>query len=71
MLATQTANGDLDVWSIPKRGRDDPPRVIRALRRPNASQGTKWMAWSRNGQIVQYAGGYVIFELNISLSCCL
>ncbi|KAI9728033.1 MAG: hypothetical protein M1834_007847 [Cirrosporium novae-zelandiae] len=56
MLATQTQDGDLRVWSIAKPPTADQPRVIRVLRRSDTSQpGPNWMAWSKNGRIVQYS----------------
>ncbi|KAK2736322.1 hypothetical protein FQN55_001708 [Onygenales sp. PD_40] len=58
MLASQTIEGDLLVWSVSKPPVNDPPRVIRSLKRSEfASPGPKWLAWSKNGRIVQYAEG--------------
>ncbi|KAI1906015.1 hypothetical protein LOZ12_005891 [Ophidiomyces ophidiicola] len=56
MLATQTVDGDLLVWSVSKLTANDLPRVIRTLRRPESTATTpKWLAWSKNGRIVQYS----------------
>lgn len=56
MLATQTLDGDLRVWSVAKLPSNDSPRVIRALKRTEPySTGPKWIAWSKNGRIVQYS----------------
>lgn len=58
MLATQTANGDLRVWSISKPPGKVTPRAIRVLRRSDPESSTpKWMAWSKNGKIVQFLNG--------------
>ncbi|KAJ9247944.1 hypothetical protein DTO195F2_8983 [Paecilomyces variotii] len=55
MLATQTDDGDLRIWSVSKPPGNDAPRVIRALRRSEIySLGPKWIAWSKNGRVVQY-----------------
>lgn len=56
MLATQTGDGDLRVWSIAKPPGSDTPRIIRSLKRSETNlRGPKWIAWSKNGRIVQYA----------------
>lgn len=56
MLATQTSDGDLRVWSVSKPPTNDAPRVIRALRRSDHfSPGRNWISWSKNGRIVQYS----------------
>ena len=56
MLATQTSDGDLRVWSVAKLPTSDAPRVIRALARSNnPSPGRNWIFWSKNGRIVQYS----------------
>lgn len=58
MLATQAANGDLRVWSISKPPGKDTPRAIRVLKRSDPEPAMpKWMAWSKNGKIVQIANG--------------
>ncbi|GAB7361712.1 hypothetical protein MBLNU230_g1759t1 [Neophaeotheca triangularis] len=58
MLATQTLDGDLRVWSIPKVPYQDSPNIIRILSRADVLQpGPCWFAWSKNGRIVQYADG--------------
>jgi hypothetical protein len=57
MLATQTSDGDLRVWSVAKPPTADPPRVIRLLKRPDSSSvGRNWIAWSKNGRIIQHSG---------------
>ncbi|KAJ6102399.1 hypothetical protein N7486_004826, partial [Penicillium sp. IBT 16267x] len=58
MLATQASNGDLRVWSVSKPPGKEAPRVIRVLKRSDStSADPKWMAWSKNGKIVQYLEG--------------
>lgn len=58
MLATQTADGDLRVWSVPKGPGQDAPTIIRALGRSEMPQpGPCWFAWSKNGRLVQYYNG--------------
>jgi len=58
MLATQTADGDLRVWSIPKGPHTDSPSIIRVLNRSeNRSLGPCWFGWSKMGRIVQYSEG--------------
>ncbi|KAK5730892.1 hypothetical protein LTR15_000830 [Elasticomyces elasticus] len=60
MLATQTADGDLRVWSVPKsmNNADSPPNIIRVLQRAEMHRvGPCWFAWSKNGRIVQHAEG--------------
>lgn len=70
MLASQTVEGDLLVWSVSKHPANETPRVIRSLKRSEyGSPGPKWLAWSKNGRIVQYAEGYFFFFMLISLSC--
>jgi hypothetical protein len=60
MLATQTLDGDLRVWSVAKPPSNDSPRVIRALKRSEPySAGPKWIAWSKNGKIIQYSDRFV------------
>lgn len=56
MLATQTSDGDLRVWSVAKPPMSEAPRVIRVLKRAdNFGAGPNWMTWSKNGRIVQYS----------------
>lgn len=56
MLATQTCDGDLRVWSVAKPPAAEQPRVIRVLKRSSEpSTSLNWMAWSKNGRIVQYS----------------
>jgi WD40 repeat protein len=56
MLATQTADGDLRVWSVPKAPSSDAPMIIRVLTRSEGREsGHCWFAWSKNGRIVQYS----------------
>lgn len=60
MLATQSSDGDLRVWSIAKPPTADSPKVIRVLKRSeNYQPGPNWLAWSKNGRIVQYSEGFV------------
>ena len=57
MLASQTADGDLRVWSVSKPPAVEPPRVIRVLKRPEADflPGRTWISWSKNGRIIQFS----------------
>ncbi|EXJ76785.1 uncharacterized protein A1O5_01293 [Cladophialophora psammophila CBS 110553] len=58
MLATQTADGDLRVWSVSKPPTAEAPRVIRVLKRTDTySPGRNWISWSKNGRIVQFSEG--------------
>ncbi|KFZ06801.1 hypothetical protein V501_07051 [Pseudogymnoascus sp. VKM F-4519 (FW-2642)] len=59
MLATQTHDGDLRVWSIAKSpSSNDSAKVVRVLRRSeNSIPGPNWLAWSKNGRIIQYSEG--------------
>ncbi|KAJ3547806.1 hypothetical protein NM208_g1332 [Fusarium decemcellulare] len=58
MLAVQARGGDLRVWSVPQtQGPDNHAAVIRTLNKAESSDvGPYWMAWSKNGCIVQYSG---------------
>lgn len=62
MLAAQTADGDLRVWSVPKAAHGgDAPCVIRVLNQKEQREpGPCWFAWSKNGRIIQYTEGYVL-----------
>ncbi|KAI5256790.1 hypothetical protein E4T42_01481 [Aureobasidium subglaciale] len=59
MLATQTADGDLRVWSIPKLAAPgETPNIIRILSRlEGRSVGPCWFSWSKNGRIIQHVDG--------------
>lgn len=58
MLATQTQDGDLRVWSVPKLPHAETPTIIRVLQRPEAPQhGPCWFAWSKSGRLIQLADG--------------
>lgn len=59
MLATQTHDGDLRVWSIAKSpSSNDTAKVVRILkRRDNTLPGPNWLAWSKNGRVIQYTEG--------------
>ena len=58
MLATQTSDGDLRVWSVSKPATAEIPKTIRVLKRTdNVEPGLNWMAWSKNGRILQYSDG--------------
>ncbi|CAN9149946.1 WD domain-containing protein [Alternaria alternata] len=59
MLAAQTSDGDLRVWSVPKAQHgSDAPCVIRVLNQKEQREpGPCWFAWSKNGRIVQYTEG--------------
>ena len=62
MLATQTTDGDLRVWSVGKPPSADVPRIIRVLKRSDDRflPGRNWISWSKNGRIVQFSEGYVL-----------
>ncbi|KAI5456393.1 hypothetical protein BGZ63DRAFT_409087 [Mariannaea sp. PMI_226] len=57
MLAVQTYDGDLRVWSVSKTyNADDPAKIVRVLRRTeNYINGPQWMSWSKNGRIIQFS----------------
>ncbi|CCE26909.1 uncharacterized protein CPUR_00378 [Claviceps purpurea 20.1] len=56
MLAVQTHDGDLRVWSVAKSyNTDDPAKVVRTLGRKEESAGPNWMGWSKNGRIIQFS----------------
>ncbi|EXJ84605.1 hypothetical protein A1O3_05275 [Capronia epimyces CBS 606.96] len=58
MLATQTADGDLRVWSVSKPPTAEAPRVIRAMKGSDGYvPGRNWISWSKNGRIVQFSDG--------------
>ena len=60
MLASQTVDGDLRVWGISKPAKAEVPKVIRTLKlRDNFEPGRHWLAWSKNGRVLQYIDGYV------------
>lgn len=68
MLATQTAEGDLRVWSVPKAPHQEAPTVIRALGRSDIPRAAPcWFSWSKNGRIVQHYDGYVFLQLDMSM----
>ncbi|KAI0451895.1 hypothetical protein F5B21DRAFT_361068 [Xylaria acuta] len=57
MLAVQTDDGDLRVWSVAKSfNSNDPAKVVRILKRNDSYQnGPNWMGWSKNGRIIQFS----------------
>lgn len=59
MLATQTHDGDLRVWSVAKTGTTgDAAKVVRVLkRRDDFMPGPNWLGWSKNGRIIQFSDG--------------
>ncbi|KAF8864742.1 hypothetical protein BDZ45DRAFT_491151 [Acephala macrosclerotiorum] len=59
MLATQTNDGDLRVWSVAKSPTSsDTAKVVRVLKRTeNFQTGPNWLGWSKNGRIVQFSEG--------------
>ncbi len=68
MLATQTVDGDLRVWSVSKPPNTETPKILRILkRRDNVEPGLHWCAWSKNGRILQYSEGYVRLSLAIKI----
>jgi WD40 repeat protein len=56
MLASQTMDGDLRVWSIPKGSNTEPPSVIRNFQQGGMERtvGGCWFGWSKMGRIVQH-----------------
>ena len=70
MLATQTHDGDLRVWSIAKSPTSsDTAKVVRVLKRSeNYQPGPNWLGWSKNGRILQYSEGYVITRRSLHFS---
>jgi hypothetical protein len=61
MLSSQTQDGDLRVWSVAKAyNSNDPAKVVRILKKSEEYRnGPNWMAWSKNGRIIQYSDSYV------------
>lgn len=61
MLAVQTHDGDLRVWSVAKNyTSEEDVKVVRILRRRDSSvPGPNWMGWSKNGRIIQFSDSYV------------
>ncbi|KAI5804119.1 WD40-repeat-containing domain protein [Peziza echinospora] len=59
MLATQTRDGDLRVWSVSKAIESgEPPKVVRVLARPEGNRkGNNYCAWSMKGRVVQFTEG--------------
>ncbi|RAL67330.1 hypothetical protein DID88_008090 [Monilinia fructigena] len=59
MLASQTNDGDLRVWSIAKSPTSkDTAKVVRVLKRSdNFQSGPNWLGWSKNGRIIQFSEG--------------
>lgn len=59
MLAAQTNDGDLRVWSIAKSPTNsDTAKVVRVLKRTdNYQTGPNWLGWSKNGRIIQFSEG--------------
>lgn len=57
MLAVQTLDGDLRVWSISKSHTAvDSHKVVRRLAKSeNFQNGPNWMGWSKNGRIIQFS----------------
>ncbi|PSR87036.1 hypothetical protein BD289DRAFT_367632 [Coniella lustricola] len=56
MLAVQTNDGDLRVWSVSKAYNSaDPAKIVRILKKSeNYLAGANWMSWSKNGRIIQF-----------------
>ncbi|TVY78306.1 hypothetical protein LSUE1_G006956 [Lachnellula suecica] len=59
MLAAQTHDGDLRVWSVAKSPTStETPKVVRVLKRTdNYQPGPNWLAWSKNGRVLQFSDG--------------
>lgn len=55
MLAVQTHDGDLRVWSVSKNSHES-AKVVRVLKKTeNYLVGPNWMGWSKNGRIIQFS----------------
>lgn len=68
MLATQTVDGDLFLWSVSKT-LGEAPRVIRSLKKTEAQSGqSRWLGWSKSGRIIQYCEGLVFSFLSYLLN---
>lgn len=62
MLASQTMDGDLRVWSVAKPPTAEMPKTIRILKRmDNVEPGRHWCSWSKNGRVLQFSDRYVGF----------
>ncbi|KAI1007139.1 hypothetical protein K3495_g1085 [Podosphaera aphanis] len=60
LLATQTLDGDVRVWSIAKYP-TSAARVIRILQySENFRNGPNWLGWSKNGRVVQFTENKII-----------
>lgn len=59
MLASQTADGDLLVWSIPKTPNSgEAPSIIREMGNFQGRGPSQcWFGWSKTGRIVQFQEG--------------
>jgi hypothetical protein len=58
MLATQTQDGDLRVWSVAKNPASaEAAKVVRNLGKTEIRPGRNWLGWSKNGRIIQYTDG--------------
>ena len=70
MLAVQTNDGDLRVWSVTKAyNSEEPAKVVRILKKSeNYLPGPNWMAWSKNGRIIQFSERYVFAPTSSKLS---
>ncbi|KAL2055690.1 hypothetical protein ABVK25_003934 [Lepraria finkii] len=56
MLASQTMDGDLRVWSVAKPPTAEMPKTIRILKRmDNVEPGRHWCSWSKNGRVLQFS----------------
>ena len=56
------------MWSVSKPPTAETPKPIRILKRgDNVEPGVNWLAWSKNGRVIQYQDGYVqIFSIMLS-----
>jgi hypothetical protein len=62
MLISQTEDGDLRVWSVPKTSTacdHDRAKVVRILQFKGQTYqvGPNWAGWSKNGRVIQYSEG--------------
>ncbi|KAF5678139.1 WD G-beta repeat [Fusarium heterosporum] len=60
-LAVQMRDGDLRVWSVPRKcSIDDSAKVVRILKESEISiDRSDWMAWSKHGRIIHYSDSHI------------
>lgn len=59
MLATQTSDGTLRVWSVAKAPHAGRPKIIRVLASAEIGEnGPNWFGWSKNGRLITFSLEY-------------